>query len=318
MTFIYSNPSEFKLWNKENFDAACGALARNVAIYKTVAQLSPYISFFALSSSPPRCFVPDGLSISNFIKPDSQLTKSISREFESFAEKIPINVNYGDLLYEASLNIISIDWNQDTAIWVGFNRDFGDGFSAKEFQKFVELGRGYFLDANNGNITKLEIPKVKKEFGFFEVKGDIFEGEWDYLVHCANCYHTMGGGIAKVIASHWPEVLEADKETVKDESKIGTYSEADVGGRKVINLYGQSGIGNNGSPLERNARYDAIYNGLYLLFQEVSINDKGAEIAIPAGMACGLAGGSWKVVKAIIQDLQEMFGVRVVIYEKSI
>lgn len=31
------------------------------------------------------------------------------------------------------------------------------------------------------------------------IEGDIFEGEWDGLVHCVNLYHIMGGGIAKLI-----------------------------------------------------------------------------------------------------------------------
>lgn len=150
---------------------------------------------------------------------------------------------------------------------------------------------------------------------------DLFKGEWDGIVHCANLYHTMGGGIARIIARDFPEALEADKTTARsDVSKLGTFSRASIVRSaetpnskaklfEIFNLYGQMGMGNDGHPMNRNARYDAIYDGMFKIceFIVASYQNKPYILGIPYGMASMLAGGDFNVVEAILQSVESHF-----------
>jgi O-acetyl-ADP-ribose deacetylase (regulator of RNase III) len=51
------------------------------------------------------------------------------------------------------------------------------------------------------------------------------EGKFDVIVHGCNCFHAMGGGIAAKIAFLYPEVEQADSQTVKgSREKLGNFS----------------------------------------------------------------------------------------------
>jgi O-acetyl-ADP-ribose deacetylase (regulator of RNase III) len=143
------------------------------------------------------------------------------------------------------------------------------------------------------------------------IQGNIFDGVWDVMMHVANCYHTMGGGIAREIAKRFPEVYAADKETVDDETKLGHYSFAEIPGKRVVyNLYAQTGIGNNGDPLKRNLRYDSFFDSLFRVFRlecshAAATKKETLTIALPYGIGCGLAGGNWEIAKKIIDEVEK-------------
>lgn len=138
------------------------------------------------------------------------------------------------------------------------------------------------------------------------IQGDIFKGEWDILIHCCNIYHTMGAGIAKVIKKKYPEAFSADLETpFGDETKLGTFSYAQTPDQKfIVNLYAQRGMGNDGTPLNRNLQYDFLYDALYRLCRKVT---KQTIIGVPYLIGCGLAGGSEKIVLAILEEMENNF-----------
>jgi hypothetical protein len=145
-----------------------------------------------------------------------------------------------------------------------------------------------------------------------EIKGNLFDGEYDYLAHCANTYCTFGAGVAKQIKKRYPEAYEADLAT-KDlgDNKLGFYSQATVNGGKltIVNLYGQIGIGNDGDPLNRNAQYDLLFDALYRFATEIANEQPNEKIVIgvPDMLACGLAGGNRRIVIAILLTIEEMF-----------
>jgi O-acetyl-ADP-ribose deacetylase (regulator of RNase III) len=140
------------------------------------------------------------------------------------------------------------------------------------------------------------------------IEGDIFEGEWDGLVHCANLYHIMGGGIAKLIKNKFPEVYKADQETLKGPSKLGSFSHVCINHKDFFNLYAMEGIGNMGSVLGRNVRYDEMLDGMYKLcyFIESSLGGNSYVLAMPE-MGCGLAGGDFSIVKPILAFVESNF-----------
>lgn len=65
------------------------------------------------------------------------------------------------------------------------------------------------------------------------INGDLIklaeDGRFDVIVHGCNCFHAMGGGIARKIAKKYPVVEQVDKTTkYGDRSKLGTYTTAEV------------------------------------------------------------------------------------------
>jgi hypothetical protein len=148
------------------------------------------------------------------------------------------------------------------------------------------------------------------------INSDIFKGKWNGMVHCANLYHTFGAGIAKIIKTKYPEAYEADVN-----AKLGQFSYATVfrNGEcfDVFNLYGQKGIGNDGHPLNRNAQYDAIHDGVWRICELIESQfKKDYTLAFPYGMCCGLAGGDWSIVEAILKSVNQRFpNIEFVIYK---
>jgi O-acetyl-ADP-ribose deacetylase (regulator of RNase III) len=143
------------------------------------------------------------------------------------------------------------------------------------------------------------------------INGDIFKGEWDVFCHCANLYNTWGSGIVIPLRRLYPESFHADLKTINgDDSKLGTFSYADIGSKRIYNLYGQIGIGNNGNPLDRNCQYDKIYDAMYLacchLTNNPTVEDRNHVFALPM-IGCGLAGGKWPVVRGIVEAISEDF-----------
>ena len=153
------------------------------------------------------------------------------------------------------------------------------------------------------------------------IKGDIFKGEWNGMVHCANLYHTFGAGVARIIADVYPEAYDSDCLTTKygDPSKLGYYSYADIDDKTIFNLYGQEGIGNDGEPINRNVRYDHIHDGLYRVCEHIDLWRDPLKVfpyilAMPM-MGCGLAGGEWSIVEAIVKFIEKLFdNIEIVVY----
>lgn len=147
-----------------------------------------------------------------------------------------------------------------------------------------------------------------------QIDGDIFKGKWNGMVHCANLYHVMGGGIARIIHRDYPEAYEADCASKRsDPSKLGYFSfaniERDGNYFDIFNLYGQMGMGSDGKPMNRNARYDAIHDGVWRICELLLAlypNEKYT-LAFPYKMASDLAGGDWNIVSAILQSIESHF-----------
>jgi O-acetyl-ADP-ribose deacetylase (regulator of RNase III) len=159
-----------------------------------------------------------------------------------------------------------------------------------------------------------------------KIKGSIFEGEWNGMVHCANLYHTFGAGIAKIIKSKYPKAFEADLETDYGykSDKLGWFSvgreETDAGEIKsIFNLYAQEGIGPTGRSFNRNCRYDDLHDGVWRICESINDDLKEDEtytLAFPHGMCCGLAGGDWNIAEAILHSVSKRFPkIKFVVYE---
>jgi O-acetyl-ADP-ribose deacetylase (regulator of RNase III) len=162
----------------------------------------------------------------------------------------------------------------------------------------------------------------KKTNGLEYRKGDLFlQQDVGAIAHCANLYHIMGAGVARIIKEKFPAAYKADFETPKGEGKLGSYSVGFNDGYIVGNLYGQKGVGGDGTVLGRNVDYNALYNSLYKFALHLTTHGKDigftGKLGIPYGMGCGLAGGDWDVVAAIIKSVVRLAKINIVVVKLS-
>lgn len=157
-----------------------------------------------------------------------------------------------------------------------------------------------------------------------EVKGDLIylakQGHFDVIIHGCNCFNTMGSGIALQIQREFPEAYRVDCKTLSgDTKKLGTYSYADViiqykhfdqltsSNLTIVNAYSQFYPGHN--ELKQN------YNAIRTVFTKIKQDYSGKRIGIPL-LGAGLAGGDWKIIKSIIEEIMVDENITVVIYKK--
>jgi O-acetyl-ADP-ribose deacetylase (regulator of RNase III) len=138
-----------------------------------------------------------------------------------------------------------------------------------------------------------------------EIDCDIFDAPIDVLCHQANCYHTMGSGIARAIREKFPEAYAADLVTEKgSRAKLGTCSVAKITNpetriKYVFNQYSQHTFGIE----KRQTLYEAFYRCLE--FTNGTVTNPKFTIGYPWKIGCKLGGGSWRVIREMIFDVFE-------------
>lgn len=136
-----------------------------------------------------------------------------------------------------------------------------------------------------------------------EVDANLLEYDLDGFGHQANCFHTMGAGIAASIKAKYPEAFEADLLFGRrgESGKLGKFSVAKTYDEKfVYNLYGQYNMGG----WKRQTSYDALCNALTGVKEHAKTN-MVKYLGFPRNMGCVLGGGDWRVVKALIESVYE-------------
>lgn len=138
------------------------------------------------------------------------------------------------------------------------------------------------------------------------LKGDIFkiasQGGWDFVVHGANCFHTMGSGIAKQIKQQFPEVYAADLKTpMARRDKLGTWSAASTGcGFIIINLYTQYGYNDVFETKDR-VEYTAAAKGL----NDLANSYPGCNWLFPY-IGMGRAAGNKERIMKMLEDFSDL------------
>lgn len=137
------------------------------------------------------------------------------------------------------------------------------------------------------------------------VKGDLI-AYTDYMYRCdfaimhqVNCKGVMGAGLAKQIASRYPDALREYKTYCnKNGSKaLGTALGVRApGGKFVINLFGQDEYSRTKQCTDYKALESALAQArLFMLKNHIDY------AAIPYGLGCGLGGGDWNIVLGLIR-----------------
>ena len=148
-------------------------------------------------------------------------------------------------------------------------------------------------------------------------EGDLFTQleDNDCIIHCCNNIGAWGSGFVIPLENYFPEVKEAYKDwTHEIEPKANDFrsnSKMQLGHIQVItglqyadnsiscvNMIGQNGIARSDYP--RPLHYDAIYRCLERIRYCPQLN--GVRKVGPK-FGAGLAGGSWSVIEAMINDI---------------
>jgi O-acetyl-ADP-ribose deacetylase (regulator of RNase III) len=147
---------------------------------------------------------------------------------------------------------------------------------------------------------------------YTERKGDLIveakAGAFDVIGHGCNCYCNMGAGIAVPMA----KVFGADKYVMERGSYKGDYNKlgqidfghthADNGKYLyVVNCYTQFRPGK-----------DLDYDALRLCLRKLNREFRGMHVGLPK-IGCGLAGGDWNTVSAMIKEEMKDCKVTVVV-----
>lgn len=132
-------------------------------------------------------------------------------------------------------------------------------------------------------------------------EGSVFDCPCDILAHQANCFNRMASGVAKEVARRYPDAVVADNRTQPgDKCKLGSFTIGyGADGKHIANLYGQYRYGTDSQKTD----YDALRKAFTELKEDYATIFPPINIAIPYKIGCGLAGGDWKVVDAMLQEL---------------
>lgn len=144
------------------------------------------------------------------------------------------------------------------------------------------------------------------------------QGQFDIILHGANCWNTMKSGIAGEIARRYPEVVAVDNLTKKGYlPKLGSISVAGVIRPQfqfaVVNLYTQFNYGRDKNTLYVN--YEAVRSSLIALRERLEYSGfDQVRIGYPK-VGCGLANGDWQIVGEIFREELKEYDHSLVIME---
>ena len=160
-------------------------------------------------------------------------------------------------------------------------------------------------------------------------QGNVLHTPIRCIAHQVNCQGVMGGGVARQIKALYPNVYDDYVSYIKDYKEL--YNKSPLGecficetneliddAHIIMNVFGQDRYGTDRRYTDYNALKDGLMKGIDYL-QDLSRSGKcwmgqNFSIAIPYNIGCGLAGGDWKVVKEILENIEAIKDVLFVAY----
>lgn len=123
------------------------------------------------------------------------------------------------------------------------------------------------------------------------------------LVHQTNTQGVMLAGVALALSNQYPTLLpdyQSYCASLKNtEALLGSIFVHNVPSTNlcIVNLFGQH-LTNN----KRDTNYEAVYHSLEVLSYYIDYV-KTPTLAFPCGMSSGLAGGDWKIILCMIEQV---------------
>lgn len=138
--------------------------------------------------------------------------------------------------------------------------------------------------------------------------GDVLQTPIEIIAHQVNCLGTMRAGLAKQIKDKYPHVESWYKiycHKRDTQPILGTGQIVHQDDHYFFNIFGQYGYGTS----KRQTDYKAFKSGFKDAIAKYRFltNDYKSQlkIAIPYHIGCGLAGGDWKIITKILDQLEK-------------
>lgn len=145
----------------------------------------------------------------------------------------------------------------------------------------------------------------------YEVTGNLLSGDYDVICHQVNCQGIMGSGLASQIKFKYPDVYDSYCNIVDYNKQTGHQSKYLLGENDicycqnddciVINMFAQDYYGTD----KTHTDYTAFRKCLIRLKAYLDCKAENLKVAFPYKIGCGLAGGDWNIIKAMIESFAE-------------
>jgi len=196
---------------------------------------------------------------------------------------------------------------------------------AKQFDQFTDMFRGkntlncqadaisQYVKEGRGNIMKECEPLLRllsKKTYVIETTGDLLSCRENLIGHQVNAQGIMGAGLATHIKAKYPNVFEEYKLHCVSHGRERTLMgqcqivEAVPGKKWVANLFGQFEYGRSSEQVVEtgmNTEYEHLRTALE--WMKSVAEEYGYTVALPYQLGSGLAGGDWKVVRQMIEEV---------------
>lgn len=147
------------------------------------------------------------------------------------------------------------------------------------------------------------------------IDGNVFDTKNDIIAHGCNCIGGYGAGIAKTVATLYP------KAKIAYYKKYHSSEKWNLGDTQIVKVSSDRYIANcatqydYGSP--KNGKIYVSYDGFKKSMEELKrkANLLNASIAMPL-IGAGLAGGDWKILEGILNEVFHDVEIEVWIYKK--
>lgn len=155
------------------------------------------------------------------------------------------------------------------------------------------------------------------------INGNLLDVEQGIICQQVNCQGVMGAGLAKQLKNKYPQIYDEYQEYIfnmtryqhmTDNSQLkGCVNVVFIKKNLIVtNIFGQDTYGRDGIYTD----YDALKKGL-IYIRDIVQPLYELPIYLPYGIGCGLAGGSWTVVKQIIEDVFNNSAVKCTVVNKD-
>lgn len=141
------------------------------------------------------------------------------------------------------------------------------------------------------------------------IPGSITDIKSGVVCHQVNCMGAIGAGVSGVIIKKWPavgkEYMHICQYTQNPEHLFGHWYLVRVDDKlSIYSIFSQFNYGNS-------AKTGQVYTDINLLSKALhDIASRSEIVYIPYGIGCGLAGGNWNELVQLIDDIDNLYAVR--------
>ena len=138
-------------------------------------------------------------------------------------------------------------------------------------------------------------------FTIKHITGNVLDSDAPIIAHQVNCTGVMGAGVAKCIRERYPNIMFTYSRWCKtyDSNLLGMVLDYCTENNQIIaNCFAQDKTGSG-----RQTNYEAFYSCLENIRKSFDYYGFEHRIAFPYKIGCGLGGGDWDVILAMIKSV---------------